>query len=386
MSSGNEMNNETGETDFGRIAVKSNNSTEDISINQPNNSNVTTNIGFNQNNSNGGGSPKSIYSSQPNISNGTRNIRIDQLTDSSNIGNGGDIDFNNSNNRNGSIEDGDPNQLKNDNNNNNNNNTKEEEALERFNQEPSVRFLKIIEEQRADFEKSIKEDILKIEQLKLGIIEKQKKIDTLNAIIKEGKQKKSSAGKSKMLPSFSNQTVSKRPTIERKILIMEDYKKRTSTVKELCERYKITRTTFYRIKKNYMEFKGGLNEDKVDLRGRNSKLNKDCIGALYYEITTQPKGTTTVRDLTKLINQRFDLNVSPNTNHKALQKAENGWKTEARIPDSWNEPKILELRKKFVQCLPSYGKGKTEFYLGECTFNLEENKKAKTVTFNYSNK
>ncbi|KAI9290434.1 hypothetical protein K502DRAFT_354083 [Neoconidiobolus thromboides FSU 785] len=241
MLSENELNNVIGEFYFNHY---NNSGTEDITYNQLKD-NRASGIGFNQlaNNGNNGDADG-----------------FDELVNNNDNSDIKAIDFNQSYSNHGNLFD---------------------EASQSLSQEFNKSFLKIIEGEKVDLENSIKGDLKRIEQIRMEVINKQNKINELKGLIDRVKQNKidkpngkvrvvrqnkSAAQNGKVLPSFSNQTVSKRPTIERKILLMEDYMKRTSTIKELCERYKISKQTFYRIKEDYESFKGGLNVEKVEIK------------------------------------------------------------------------------------------------------------------------
>ncbi|KAI9290475.1 hypothetical protein K502DRAFT_333920 [Neoconidiobolus thromboides FSU 785] len=341
MSSENEFNNRIEEIDFGKF-INGNDNTKDANFIQASSSNgprnVSANINFSLVNSNNNATDDITFDqlASDNISQNKECIDYDGLTNKSNNSDTEGINSKQSYS-------------------NHDSSTNEDKVLEGIDQESNEGFLKTIKKQKKALKKSIKEDMDKIEQLKVGIQEKQEQIGSLNEV-KEELEKKDILKKKRLLLDLSGQPVPKKLTAERKTLVMEEYEKKTLSVKELCVKYKISRTTFYTLKKKCDDIKKGIIKEKVCIKGRTSKINKDQMGILYYEIISQPKATFTTRELTNMMNESFNFNISESTIRRALQRAKNGWKTEAKIPDGWNEPNILELRKKFVQHLPDYGR------------------------------
>ncbi|KAI9292521.1 hypothetical protein K502DRAFT_325757 [Neoconidiobolus thromboides FSU 785] len=252
----------------------------------------------------------------------------------------------------------------------------ERQNLENERKNVEKKIMQQLKEEQKNIDKKIKEKMKKIEQLKMEIFHDQKDKEALEKRLLEMKGLKTKPvirgiNQPKVLLTFSNNSKARQPNIDRKLNMIEDFKSRTMSIKDICEKYKITRQTFYNIKKSYQVYQAGLEVEKEDSRGRNCLLNKDQLASIFYEVESRQNGEQTGRELVNLIQEQFGKKVSTSTIYRGLLKAECTWKTSSNIPGYWNEPQILELRKKFVQSLPYDRRNKKEYYVCEISFNLD---------------
>lgn len=78
----------------------------------------------------------------------------------------------------------------------------------------------------------------------------------------------------------------------------------------------------------------------------------------------------TLDNLATLVQEKFQIQISVSSIHRALEKMDVTWKNILPIPVNWNTPEIIRARSDYISKLEITFRGRKKNFLDESGFNL----------------
>eukprot|EP00298_Acanthocystis_sp_HF-20_P030241 c9341_g1_i1.p1 GENE.c9341_g1_i1~~c9341_g1_i1.p1 ORF type:complete len:490 (+),score=82.57 c9341_g1_i1:24-1472(+) len=192
-------------------------------------------------------------------------------------------------------------------------------------------------------------------------------------------------------PSQQKRTKYQKLTPEVKSLIVSNLlNKQSMTWKEAVKTFEVSESTIARVLKEEKTKKRKLQDDQIEQeingednnikpvnkKGRKSLITPDALCLLLDLVDKNSQ--ITLHELNKALRDVYKIEVSDSSIARALATANITWKIVLPIPDTWNTPRIIQLRKHFVsEVIPKY-ENHLKCYVDESGFNLHlRNKKGR---------
>ena len=103
-------------------------------------------------------------------------------------------------------------------------------------------------------------------------------------------------------------------------------------------------------------------------KGRKSQITSEMLVFLLSQI--EANSEITLDNLATLVQEKFQIQISVSSIHRALEKMDVTWKNILPIPVNWNTPEIIRARSDYISKLEIAFRERKRIFLDESGFNL----------------